>query len=118
MDQRVEQTIAVLDHRLHTRLTLAALAAEVNLSVSGLTRLFRQDTGMTPAAYLHRLRMIRARILIERTSLSVSEVMAQVGITDPSHFARDFRRVHGFSPRALRQHLRLIGRDVASDRRR
>ena len=118
MDPRVEQAIAVLDHQLHTRIAVPELAADLNLSVSRLTRLFRQDTGMTPTAYLHRLRMIRARILIERTSLSVSQVMAQVGITDPSHFARDFRRVHGFSPRALRQQLRLVGRDVAWDRRR
>jgi AraC-like DNA-binding protein len=37
----------------------------------------------------------------------VREVMAQVGITDPSHFAREFRNAHGLSPRAFRQHLRL-----------
>ena len=122
----MEQAIAVLTHRLHARITVGELAAAVNLSVSRLTRLFRQDTEMTPAAYLHRLRMMRARLLIERTSLSVSEVRADVGITDPSHFARDFRRLHGFSPRTLRQHLRLggvvgpgaVGRDVAADRRR
>src|SRR5688572_10406292 len=105
MDPRVEQTIAVLTQQLHTPMRLPALALAVQLSVSQLTRLFRRDTGLTPAAYLHRLRMLRARTLIEHTSLPVAQVMVQVGISDPSHFARDFRRVHGFNPRALRQGL-------------
>jgi AraC-like DNA-binding protein len=47
---------------------------------------------------VHALRMIRARLLIERTCLSIKEVMVQVGCSDPSHFARDFRDFHGLSP--------------------
>ena len=46
--------------------------------------------------------MERASVLLERTFLSVKEVMAQVGCTDPSHFSRDFRRHHGFAPREWR----------------
>lgn len=94
---------------MHERIRIADLAAAVGLSGSQLGRLFRRDTGTTPAAYLQQLRMTRARMLIERSSLSVSEVMAQVGIADPSHFARDFRLAHGFSPRTLRQQLRING---------
>jgi AraC-like DNA-binding protein len=48
------------------------------------------------------LRLRRARLLIERTFLSVKEVMGLVGYSDPSHFSRDFRRFHGVSPSALR----------------
>ena len=109
MDQRLERALHTIDAQLHTRITMAALAEEVGLSTSQLTRLFRRQTGRSPAAYLHVQRMIRARLLIERTALSVAEVMAQVGIADPSHFARDFRRMHGFSPRTLRTQLRVAG---------
>lgn len=94
---------------MHTGITVRDLAAAAGLSVSQLARLFRAALGMTPAAYLHAQRMGRARVLIERTSLSVGEVMAQVGLSDPSHFAKDFRRAHGFSPRNLRQQLRIAG---------
>jgi AraC family carnitine catabolism transcriptional activator len=75
----------------------------VNLSPSQLARLFRQHTGTSPARYLHALRLARARILLERTFLSVKQVMACVGLNDPSHFSRDFRRHHGFAPSQLRQ---------------
>lgn len=109
MDPRVARAVAIMEERLHTPVTAAELAASVGLSVSRLTRLFQQETGTTPSAYLHRLRMTRARLLVERSSLPVHDVMAQVGIADPSHFARDFRRAHGFSPRMLRQQLRASG---------
>ena len=111
MDPRVEDAIAFIESHLHTAISIPALASREELSVSQLTRLFRRATGTTPAMYMHRLRMERARILIERTSLSVTEVMAQVGIADPSHFARDFRRAHGFSPRTLRRQLKITRND-------
>ena len=109
MDDRVQRTIATMHEQLHRRLTVVELATRAGLSVAHLTRLFRDATGATPAAFLHRLRMERARILLERTSLTVHEVMTQVGIADRSHFARDFMRTYGSSPRQFRV-------DILSDR--
>ena len=109
MDPRVERTIARMEEHLHTTASVAELAEAVGLSISQLTRLFRAATGQTPGSYLRQLRMTRARILIERSSLTIGEVMAQVGIRDPSHFARDFRRTFGVGPRELRQQMRTPG---------
>jgi AraC-like DNA-binding protein len=95
--------------QLHLQVAVAALAAEVGLSASRLTYLFRSTVGKSPGAYLHALRMERARLLIHHTDLSVREVMQQVGISDPSHFSRDFRNAHGLSPRAYRTQLRMLG---------
>ena len=108
MDDRVRQTIDRMEEQLHRRLTTRELADAVGLSVTQLTRIFRQATGTTPGAFLHRMRLQRARILLERTPLSVREVMAQVGISDRSHFARDFSREYGVSPRGFRQQSQLI----------
>ena len=58
----------------------------------------------SPGRYLHERRLKRARVLLERTFLTVKQVMAHVGINDPSHFARDFRRLHGVAPSQLRPH--------------
>ena len=78
------------------------LAALINLSTSRFRALFTGQTGVSPAQFLQRLRLRRARLLLEHTFLSVKEVMAAVGYSDPSHFARDFRRAHGASPSELR----------------
>ena len=93
-----------MEDALDRPLSIAGLAAEVNLSASRLSHLFTQDVGLSPARYLHERRLTRARLLLERTFLTVKQVMACVGINDPSHFARDFRRLHGVAPSQVRQH--------------
>jgi AraC family transcriptional regulator, arabinose operon regulatory protein len=103
MDQRIATVINSMETDIGGRLTVTALAAAVNLSPSRFAVLFRCETGVSPARYLRALRMQRARLLLERTFLSVKEVMAFVGVHDPSHFARDFSRFHGVPPSRLRQ---------------
>jgi transcriptional regulator GlxA family with amidase domain len=102
VDPRITATVGLMQQRLGQPLTVADLAAAVNLSPSRFRQLFTAQVGAAPAVYLQRLRLRRARLLIERTFLSVKEVMALVGYNDPSHFSRDFRRQHGVSPRLLR----------------
>jgi transcriptional regulator GlxA family with amidase domain len=98
MDPRIERALAHVHARLAAPLTVADLARSANLSTSRFAHLFQQEVGTSPARYVHALRMVRARLLIARTFLSIKEVMAQVGCSDPSHFARDFRDFHGRSP--------------------
>lgn len=112
-DRRITRALDLIQTRLHARLSVAELAAAVELSVSQFTRLFRDAVGATPGAYLQACRLSRARTLVERTSLPIAEIMRQVGFSDRSHFARDFQREHGFSPRTLRVHLRCGGRSCA-----
>ena len=107
MDPRVAQVIGIMEERLQHRLTIPELARAVDLSVAQLTRLFRVQTGVTPRVFLHHLRMMRARVLVERTTLPIAEIMAAVGISDRTHFARDFKRTYGFTPRTLRVQLKV-----------
>jgi transcriptional regulator GlxA family with amidase domain len=110
VDPRIQRTIDRMEQQLHRRLTVTELAGAAGVSAAHLTRLFRQGTGTTPAAFLRALRMARARLLLERTNLSVAEVMAQVGIADRSHFGRDFQRAHGVAPSAVREPLKVTSR--------
>ena len=102
VDPRITWAVAQMQRRLAEPIAIGDLAARVNLSPSRFRELFTRQVGLGPSHYLQRLRLRRARLLIERTFLSVKEVMALVGYNDPSHFSRDFRRFHGISPSALR----------------
>lgn len=102
MDPRIAHVIRHLETTIEASPSVPELAALIGLSPSRFAHLFRDQTGTPPGRYLHRLRMQRARVLLERTFLSVREVMRQVGFRDPSHFARDFRRYHGVAPSVLR----------------
>jgi AraC family transcriptional regulator, arabinose operon regulatory protein len=102
MDSRVTWAMQEIEERLGEPLTVAALAAPVNLSPSRFAHLFKAELGVAPMRYLHTRRMLRARALLETTFLTVKQVMVQVGCNDPSHFARDFRRFHGKAPSECR----------------
>ena len=102
MDRRIAWTIEEMKRRIAAPIRVADLASGVRLSPSRFAHLFRSETGCAPAEFLQALRMIQARSLLERTFLTVKEVMAIVGYNDASHFARDFRRLHGMAPRAWR----------------
>jgi transcriptional regulator GlxA family with amidase domain len=102
LDPRITWAVVHMQRHLAEPIVIGDLAASVNLSPSRFRELFARQVGLSPAQYLQRLRLRRARLLIERTFLTVKEVMALVGYNDPSHFSRDFRRLHGVSPSTLR----------------
>jgi two-component system response regulator YesN len=47
--------------------------------------------------------MQKAAELLGTSSLSVKEIAVSVGINDPSHFVRDFKKSHGLTPSQYRQ---------------
>jgi AraC family transcriptional regulator of arabinose operon len=111
MDQRVERVIALMKDDLRQGLSLGEMAHLVNLSPAHLCNLFKAETGTSPARYLRSLRMVRAESLLINTFLSVKEVMVSVGLSDQSHFVRDFKRTNGITPTQYRRRNRVIGED-------
>jgi transcriptional regulator GlxA family with amidase domain len=102
-DARIAHVIRLMTLHRSAPLPVDELARRVNLSPSYLTRLFRDEVGSAPAAFDRAQRLNRAYDLIRHSFLSIKQVMADVGWSDPSHFSRDFKRQFGSSPRALRQ---------------
>lgn len=90
-------------------LSLAEFAQSVNLSIWRLCHIFKSDVGMPPIRYLRQLRMERAKDLLESSFLSVKEIAFQVGLTDESHFVRDFKSTYGYSPALYRSKFRNNG---------
>jgi AraC-like DNA-binding protein len=66
-------------------------------------RLFRQAYGETPARYLARLRLARARTLLETTDRSVTDICLEVGFESLPSFSGAFRRYAGAPPQHYRR---------------
>ena len=102
LDPRITWAVGYMHDHIGDAFSMRSLAQQVNLSPSRFRALFTAQVGLPPATYLQRLRLRRARLLVERTFLSIKEIMGIVGYNDPSHFSRDFRRHHGAPPSAFR----------------
>lgn len=83
-------------------LSLDYLAAECGVSVSYLSRLFRQSLQMSPIQYLNSHRIEIAQSLLLRGNLRVEDVAHQVGFADHNYFIRAFKKATGLSPTAFR----------------
>ncbi|KQR73843.1 AraC family transcriptional regulator [Burkholderia sp. Leaf177] len=84
--------------QLAQKISLDDLAALCGLERFHFLKLFKQTAGMTPHAWLVRLRVERAAIILHRTSRSIADVAQDVGFYDQSHFNRAFRRAFGVAP--------------------
>ena len=93
------------DHLLETA-SVGKVASVVGLTRFHFGRCFKRSTGLSPHQYLLRMRVDRARYLLETTSDTVNEVAIKSGFCDPSHLSTYFRRWVGVSPRQHRNRFR------------
>lgn len=98
----VEQVRQYITQNLSSTLSCEAIAANVFLSPSYLSRLFKQETGNTLKHYIMELRLRRAEELLSTTSRSITEIAIEVGYTSYSYFASTFHRATGFTPSEYR----------------
>lgn len=70
-------------------------------------RRFTSATGLSPIAYVQRLRIEDAKRRLERTEGSVDEISWQVGYEEPAFFRRLFKRLTGLTPGAYRRRFRI-----------
>lgn len=111
-DNRQHEDNVILDAQewLNGNLThpepVDAAQAHSGLPERSFHRRFRRATGHTPLRYVQRLRVERAKDLLESSDLSVDEVAWRVGYGDCAYFRRLFKRVTGLSPAVYRRSFR------------
>ncbi len=98
--------VTAMESNLEEPLALDELAALGNISRRQLERLFRNFLGDTPSGYYLKLRLRRARHLLEHTSMSVLDVALASGFVSPPYFSRAYRNLFGVSPREDRRNFR------------
>ncbi|WP_020670913.1 GlxA family transcriptional regulator [Amycolatopsis nigrescens] len=93
--------------RLGTPLSVADLAAHLNVSPRTLARRFADQLGSSPGAWLLSRRVAEARTLLEETNLSVEAIASRVGLTSAVNLRRRFHAQVGTTPGAYRRAFRI-----------
>jgi AraC-like DNA-binding protein len=101
----------LMDREYARPLDLAALARAALMSSGHFSRQFRATYGETPYAYLMTRRIERAKALLRRGELTVTEVCLEVGCTSLGSFSARFAELVGDTPTAYRarDHRTLAG---------
>lgn len=102
------QKSAVVDYveeHLADDVPLATLAGLARLSPFHFARAFKQSFGLPPHRYLASRRIERAKSLLTRPQLSVTEIGMQLGFADTSSFSAAFRKNTGLAPREYRRSM-------------
>jgi transcriptional regulator GlxA family with amidase domain len=93
-------------------LDLEAMARAACFSKYHFLRLFREAYGETPGRYLARMRLERARELLETTDLRVTDICLEVGYESLSSFTIAFRNRFGVPPQRYRRRWIAVPRLV------
>ncbi|WP_108683004.1 AraC family transcriptional regulator [Methyloceanibacter sp. wino2] len=83
-------------------------AAMAEISVRTLQRYLNRE-GLSYRDLLERVRLRRARALLEQTDVSITEIALSLGYSEHANFTRAFRRSTGLTPAEFRHHMGRIG---------
>ncbi|MZI92986.1 helix-turn-helix domain-containing protein [Vibrio sp. CAIM 722] len=97
---RVAKALAKVHADFCQPLTVQELAQEANMSVSAFHQAFRHVTMESPLQYLKKVRLNKAKQMIQTEGVRVNDAARLVGYSSPSQFSREFKRHFNQTPRA------------------
>ncbi len=102
--QAVTRAREYLDAYYAANITLDDLAREAYLSPYHLARVFAEEVGLPPHAYLIQVRIQHAKQLLN-TDCPLTDIAYDVGFGDQSHLNRRFKRIVGMTPGQYRKNV-------------
>jgi AraC-type DNA-binding domain-containing proteins len=100
--QVIERAKKYMCNNFNKDIRLEDVASAVFLSPNYLGWLFKRVTQMTFIEYLTKIRMERAKYMLEMTSQSIQAISEMVGYNDPNYFSQAFKKYYSIRPSALR----------------
>ncbi|WP_018180500.1 GlxA family transcriptional regulator [Jongsikchunia kroppenstedtii] len=104
---RIDDLRLYIAQHLTDPLTVGELAEQTHVTDRQITRIFKNELGMTPAAYVEQARVEAARQRLEAGDDTLSRVATACGFGTTSTLTRAFRRTLGITPTEYRERFRV-----------
>ncbi|AFH61456.1 helix-turn-helix domain-containing protein [Paenibacillus caseinilyticus] len=98
-----------MEDHLDGNIGLQEIADSVQMSISSVSSMFKEETGSTIYDYLTHLRIGRACRLLEETPMKIAEIAQRVGYQNENSFIRAFRKVKTVTPGRYREGIKSSG---------
>lgn len=105
-DPAIDNTLKYVLGKLSDPLTVTALAARAGLPERTFARRFKDETGMTPAAYVEAARVQASRVALEASAENVEQTALRFGFQNAERMRRAFHRHMGVSTTDYRDRFR------------
>ncbi len=99
----VKATQLIIDHLSDPDFDVDDLEKGLDMSKMQLYRKLKNLTSLAGNEFIRSIRLQQAKILLETSSLNISEVAYQVGFNDPAYFTRAFKKQYGLTPKSVNQ---------------
>ena len=102
--------LSLTEQKEFLRYTAKDLGDALNYSPAHLNRLFKEHFQLTPYEYLQNHKFQYAHNLLQNTGIGISEIAAEIGYSNLSHFFSNFKKRYGMTPgecrkRPLQEHI-------------
>ncbi|NJR26193.1 MAG: helix-turn-helix transcriptional regulator [Richelia sp. CSU_2_1] len=95
--------IDYIQAHLNEKLTLDAIASQLNISQYHFCELFKKSMGMPPYEYVLRQRIERAKELLQtKKEMAIVDIALECGFANQTHLNKHFRKLTGTTPKAYR----------------
>ena len=105
-DKPLESVIDYIDRNIRGDLSVSNLCSISHMSKNGIYKCFKDTFDCTVNEYITCIRIKKAKLLLETTEKTVSEIGEAVGAENPAHFCRMFKKSTGVSPSVYRKEVR------------
>ena len=94
----VENITSYLSKNYVNDISLETLSKNMYLSPVYISKIFKDVMGDSPINYLIRIRLSKAKELLEESNLPIKTVAKTVGYSDPYYFSKLYKKYYGISP--------------------
>ncbi len=96
--EKLVVAVDLMEANIREPIDQAELATYVGISKRQLQRLFQRYLDSTPSRYYLRIRLARARELLQQTSMNLVEIASLTGFVSSSHFSKSYKEFYGNAP--------------------
>jgi AraC family transcriptional regulator len=103
---QVSYSMQRLSLSVASKIHIEDVAREIKVSHAYLSKLFRQEVGITPHQFLLLNRIKKAKLLLTDTVVDIATIADECGFSHQSHLTRNFTKEVGISPLRFRQYAK------------
>lgn len=102
-DPRITSAIHEIEENYAGETGNLRLAKNARMNTNAFIRLFKEETGVTPQAYVLRKRIEKGCVMLHTTEMSIDEIAGTTGFCDRYHFSKVFKKQLNIGPAAFRK---------------